>query len=114
MRTFIKYIFIATVIVFLSSCHGIKFDSEKWKNWEISEENATMRWDMRKDLVKQHGLIGLTKEEVINLLGEPSSTHKTENTVRYPLGYAIFGIDTGVLILTLKDDIVINYEFWHG
>ena len=88
------------------------FDSEKWKNWVETESTLSLRWDMRKDLVKNHKLIGLTVPEIIDLLGEPEK--KSDSEFRYYLGMAKKGIDTGSLIITIEDGKVIEYRFRHG
>ena len=115
MKQLLRFIFLFIIIgTSCSSRHDIGFDSEQWKKWEETETTACVRWDMRKDLVKQHKLIGLSREQIIDLLGEPDSRYQSENEIRYYLGMARVGIDTGTLILTLKNNIVIEYEFWHG
>ncbi len=95
-----------------STRYDTEFDSEKWKTWNESESTMTLRWDMRKDLIKKHKLIGLTASEVIELLGEPENKSDTE--FRYYLGMARFGIDTGSLSLTIENGKVIDYKIWHG
>ena len=102
-------------LILISSCSHrtyIKFDSDKWKNWNETESTITLRWDMHKDLIKQHKLKGLSESEIIDLLGEPEN--KSENEFRYYLGMARQGIDTGSLILTIENGKVIDYRIWHG
>lgn len=102
-------------LVLICSCSNrtdIKFDSNTWKNWIETESTMTLRWDMHKDLIKQHKLKGLSIFEIINLLGEPEK--KTENEFRYYLGMARHGIDTGTLILMIENGKVIDYKIWHG
>lgn len=90
----------------------IDFDQEKWKNWQETETTASLRWDMTHDLIKKHKIIGLSIHEIIDLLGEPGSKNKSE--LRYYLGMSRHGIDTGSLILIIKNDKVIDYKIWHG
>ena len=102
-------------ILLTCSCSNqsdIKFDSVQWKNWIETESTMSLRWDMRNDLIKQHELNGLSEFEIIELLGEPE--RKSEHEFRYYLGMARSGIDTGSLILTMKNGIVIDYRIWHG
>ena len=75
-----------------------EFDSDKWKNWEMTEDEGTLRWDMVVDLQHDYELDGMTEEEIIKLLGEPGSKSAVEWT--YYLGMARRGIDTGTLSLT--------------
>jgi len=76
------------------------FDSDKWKNWKMTENEITLRWDMTHDLQEDHVLNGMTEEEIIELLGQPESK-KIEWT--YDLGMARRGIDTGTLSLTFEN-----------
>lgn len=77
------------------------FDSDKWKNWEMTEDTMTLRWDMMDDLQDDYELDGMTEEEIIKLLGEPGSKSVIEWT--YDLGMARRGIDTGTLSLTFEN-----------
>lgn len=90
----------------------IEFDQEKWKDWQETETTACLRWDMTHDLIKKHELIGLSLNEIIDLLGEPD--RKFKNEISYYLGMTRHGIDTGSLILTIKNDKIIDYKMWHG
>lgn len=86
---------------------GEKFDSEKWKTADLaSENNWSLRWDMVNSLRNNNNLIGMSKSEVINLLGKPTESFTTENTFRYYLGYSHTGINTGSLVLTFSNGIV--------
>lgn len=108
-----KYGLIILVLALsILSCSQTKFDSEKWKNWTETESTMTLRWDMRKDLIKKHKLVDLTTSEITALLGEPEK--KSETEFRYYLGMARHGIDTGSLILTIENGKVIDYKIWHG
>ena len=73
------------------------FDPEKWKNWKESETNWSLRWDMMNSLRNNHQLEGKSKEDIIEMLGEPDS--KKEGEFTYFLGMAGHGIDVGNLIL---------------
>jgi len=55
-----------------------EFSSEKWKNWEESEAEWSLRWDMMNSLRNNYELTGMTKDEIIELLGEPESKSQTE------------------------------------
>lgn len=81
-----------------------KFDSEKWKDWEINETewNLSLRWDMMNSLRNNYDLKSMNKQEITDLLGNPET--ETNNEFSYGLGYAKRGIDTGNL--TIKFDTV--------
>lgn len=91
-----------------------KFNSELWKTANLnSEENMTLRWDMMNDLRNKHKLVGMTKKEIIELLGDPGDAASSE--FRYYLGYSKTGINTGTLIITFNDkNIVTEVRVWQG
>ena len=49
------------------------FNSQQWKSWRESEKELRLRWDMIDDLTTQYALVGMQREEVIDLLGIPQS-----------------------------------------
>ncbi len=106
--------YIILIFLFVSSCSSsdIEFESEKWKNWVETETTASLRWDMRNDLLRKHELVGMSIIEIVDLLGEPENSSKNE--FRYYLGMARSGIDTGSLILTIESGVVIKHAIWHG
>lgn len=90
-----------------------KFDSERWKNWTESETEWSLRWDMMNSLRNNYELKGMTKDEILELLGEPGES-STKNAFRYYLGYSKRGINTGSLTIKFKNNIVLNYSVWDG
>lgn len=84
----------------------ISFDSEKWKNQVESEANWSVRWDMMNSLRKNYELKGMTKSEVIELLGEPSQ--KYNSTFSYDLGSSKRGINYGYLELTFNEKGIVS------
>lgn len=90
-----------------------KFDSERWKNWTESETEWSLRWDMMNSLRNNFELKGMTKNEILELLGEPSET-STENKFRYYLGYSKRGINTGSLTIRFENNKVVDYKVWQG
>ena len=91
-----------------------RFSSEVWKTANLnSEENMSIRWDMMNDLRSNHKLVGMTRQEIIELLGQPGDTARLE--FRYYLGYSRTGINTGTLTITFNDkDIVTAINVWQG
>lgn len=104
------------VIIFMpevdSYMNRTDFNAEKWNNWDIREQELSLRWNMVYDLTSKHDLIGMTASEVKDLLGEPDG--QNDATMRYYLGMSGHGIDTGSLIFTLSDGKVTKYKVWHG
>ena len=89
-----------------------KFDSEKWKNWTESETEWSLRWDMMNSLRNNYDLTGMSKNEILKLLGEPES--KTENECGYYLGFSKRGINTGRLTIKFDNDKVTDFSVWDG
>ena len=94
---------------------GIQFDANRWKSWEEGqdEEEWGLRWRMIRSLVKTHNLVGMSRAEVVDLLGKPDSEGR--NQLHYYLGISGHGIDTGTLSLYFDNQGRVNkYEKWHG
>ncbi|QOG04934.1 hypothetical protein IHE43_11730 [Flavobacterium sp. MDT1-60] len=111
---------IAIVILFLffglrGKISGEKFDSEKWKTADLAlEDNWSLRWDMMNSLRNNNNLIGMSKTEIITLLGKPDGSLTTGSTFKYYLGYSHTGINTGSLVLTFDNGIVSEISVWQG
>ena len=103
--------------LFLNSCGQIshaKFDSDKWKNSNLNlEENWSLRWEMMNDLRKNYDLIGMTKSDIENLLG--NNGDDTSKEFYYYLGMTGTGINTGRLIIIFdENDIVKDFKVFQG
>lgn len=80
------------LLILLSSCNqSLKFDSSKWKNTGVDGYISDIREKMMDDLLKSDTLIGLNKEELYDLLGEPSiiENKKVGYLVREKYGFDI-------------------------
>lgn len=94
---------------------GEKFESEKWKTADLNNENnLSLRWDMMNSLRNNHNLIGMSKKEIIDLLGNPYENYTSEKTFRYYLGYSHTGINTGSLIINFENEVVKSFSVWQG
>lgn len=73
------------------------FDREQWL------KTTEKRYEYTDDLVDNHKLIGLRKEEVIELLGRPFSEHK--GSLHYDIGYypGTMALDPWYLQVEFKD-----------
>ncbi|MCH7989919.1 MAG: hypothetical protein IID46_12320 [Planctomycetes bacterium] len=60
----------------------IPFESEAWKRGDTIGDNRTVRSQMIDDLLQRHDFHGWSKEQIIDLLGNPG---EGENHVMYPL-----------------------------
>ena len=89
-----------------------KFDSARWKNWTESEAEWSLRWDMMNSLRTDHDLKGMSKNQILKLLGEPDS--KTEKEFGYYLGYSKRGINTGSLTIQFDNNKVTDFSVWGG
>lgn len=79
-----------------------RFSSESW------QKHPEKRVDMVDDLLSKYELMGMTKEEVITLLGQSTDTEyfKTENNMAYYLGpeRGLISIDSEWLVLEMQDN----------
>lgn len=113
--TLIAIVIIICVFGLSGKISGEKFDSKKWKTANLDlEDNWSLRWDMMNSLRNNNNLIGLSKSEIITLLGNPDESLATKNTFRYYLGYSHTGINTGSLTLTFDNGIVSEIHVWQG
>ncbi|MBA6316900.1 hypothetical protein [Cellulophaga baltica] len=93
----------------LTSCSDKKFDSKKWKNWTEKKGEFATRWDMTNDLIDNHNLIGMSKKDLIQLLGKPMKDCDITNCdIIYELGPCRNGISYGSLYLTLTDNRIVK------
>ena len=91
----------------------IPFDSERWIEWQETENECCTRWRMARNLTNQHDLVSMNRLEVIELLGEPD--YEDESVLNYYLGMTGHGIDTGLLRLDLNQKgEVESYEISRG
>ena len=87
----------------------MKFEMLTWKNSEPEMSWESTRLKMADDLIENHLKVGLTKTEVIQLIGEPDETNYFNNyDMVYYLGRErnIVGIDSEWLVIKLKEDKV--------
>jgi hypothetical protein len=105
---------VLTAFILKGKIPNEKFNSYVWKTANLDiEENLTLRWDMMNDLRNRYKLVGMTKKEIIDLLGEGGTVSGSE--FRYYLGYSKSGINTGTLIITFNDeDVVTEIRVWQG
>lgn len=97
--------FFISINILLSgrSIDKIAFDAEVWR----SEGESTIRQEMVDDFLHNHSPIGMTRQEVIDLLGEKSKTH---HFPEYDLIYWVgiergpYAIDSEWLVLRLDDN----------
>ncbi|WP_193224398.1 outer membrane protein assembly factor BamE [Bacillus sp. B1-b2] len=89
--------------------YNSNFTSSKWS------EKPSKRVEIIDDLLLNYDFKGMTKNEVINILGTPSETEyfKKDNNIVYHLGYerGLISIDSEWLVINFDgNEIVINYD----
>ncbi|MDR0518107.1 MAG: hypothetical protein LBH25_13800 [Fibromonadaceae bacterium] len=98
------YIGIIITWILLSSYYPkTVFNKHKW------DENEEKRYEMSKDIINSEILIGKTKDEVIELLG--NGFYETSmNCIRYELGFvpSLFNIDPDMLSICFENGRVIE------
>ena len=90
---------------FLTYYPTYDFDKEKWKS------NSENRYELSEDIIESKILIGKTKTEVIEILGEPDG-NKEENYWSYYLGYvpSLFNIDPDFLDINFENNKVVTVK----
>lgn len=113
MKKCFKIICFFFLFLLVSCSDNIKFDPVQWKDWVESESTLDLRWKMSKDLVNNYSLKGMSKDEIIELLGEPENI-SSSNEFLYFLGHTGKGINTGTLKISFLNDIVYEVEIYQG
>ncbi len=100
-----KYLMFLFIILQMISCNDNTktFSSKEWRNWNETENSLFDRWDMANDLIRTDELMMFDKIEIIELLGEPSST-ANEKRISYFLGHTRNGINTGQLLIEFDEN----------
>ena len=122
MKRKICHLSLALLVIFSIIINGcekneplepIPFSSDEWINGEWKE-----RYRMLEDLENNYELIGMSRDEIEELLGEYSvrseDVGSDYNVVEYYLGFSIRedyweGIE--VLLIGFRNDIVVKYEY---
>ncbi|MBI2729787.1 MAG: hypothetical protein HYX40_03390 [Sphingobacteriales bacterium] len=107
----IKPLLLLLLFTALLSCQNqIKFESTKWKTKEYPEAPPQNRKKMFKDLITNYKLIGVSKNDLVNLLGEPD--YPTDSIMLYLIdedyGTDIDPIYTKYLSFQLNSDSVVK------
>ncbi len=100
----IIYILIMLVFFFCLSYYPTHdFNKQKW------ESDTEKRYELSEDLIESKILIGKTKKEVIEILGEPDGW-KEDDYWSYYLGFkpSLLGIDPDYLDINFKNNKVIT------
>lgn len=94
-----------------SRTYGVPFDSDVWKNVKLYFSDST-RYEMYDDLINKYKLIGMTKEEIVELLGPQSDpAYFKDWDLRYWLGREPgIGIDSIWLVIKLENNKVIYFK----
>jgi hypothetical protein len=98
------YIGIIMLLLFGMSYHPTnEFDKEKWFS------NKETRYELSEDIIESKMLIGKTKSEVRQILGDEDNTDKSNNWSYY-LGFrpGLLNIDPDILYIEFKDGKVIT------
>jgi len=67
-----NFIIVSFIFILLAtSCnHNTKFDSERWKQKSVDWQMSDVRENMVDDLIESDTLLGMNRDEVIDLLGK--------------------------------------------
>jgi|WetSurMetagenome_2_1015567.scaffolds.fasta_scaffold265958_2 hypothetical protein len=107
---------------YLAQGFDYPFVVQQWQKEKGNEEQDNPRGKMVRSLLREHHLIGKSKEEIIALLGPPDSTVPCEappakaNEFEYILGwYSGFRMDPDFLTIKFdKKGKAIKYYVWQS
>ena len=110
----LSMVVIAALVGFVVYRYQHTFTEEKWL------DSPNERTKIVADLLEKHSLVGMTKNELVSLLGNEENNanahtsfkistiyFEPENTIAYYLGVDF--MDDSWLIVSLENDIVIGY-----
>ena len=89
----------------------IPFDPVKWRQVELYTLDNT-RYRMYPDLLMRHTLLGMSKQEILELLGSQSDPEYFRDwDLRYWLGPEPgIGVDSIWLVIKLQESRVVDYQ----
>jgi hypothetical protein len=99
------YIGLLTIWGFSISYYPQKtFDKKEW------QEKTEERYKMSSDIIKSEILIGMSKEEVTDLLGNDFNSYNNGNNITYELGFVprLLNIDPDVLDISFEGGKVVK------
>lgn len=86
------------------------FDSASWKSQRGADAQQNRRGTMVAALEKSID-VGMPREQVIALLGEPDSTDAATSTDMYELGVAQYGVDEEFYQIQYQDGKVATHRW---
>lgn len=99
--------------LFLSACTmqtTSSFDSASWKSQRGADAQHNRRGTMVAALEKSIA-VGMPREQVLALLGEPDSTDAATSTDMYELGVAQYGVDEEFYQIQYQDGKVASHRW---
>ncbi len=103
------------LLSFIACQSNQKFGTVKWKNGCV-DGSCNNREPMVTDLIQNHLKIGISKSEVLNILGEPDNIDEKKNIYSYEYFIKYRGIDPceiKYLNIEFKDSKVIKFKTEH-
>jgi len=92
-----------------------RFISKRWKEYDGRGFHEEVRLDMVSDLLSRHKLEGMTREQVVDLVGAPESTSWLNQDFEYELGsgWQQYCHDYQTIVLEFKNGKVSNVMWTH-
>jgi hypothetical protein len=89
---------------------GLGFDANTWASTDLCNARLTMV----DDLVTNHLPDGISRDEVVALLGEPNTAYDGTNQGDRTIAYDMGGwMDTNWLVVQFDDDWLLITAFWY-
>lgn len=99
------FLVLIVVLVIVQQPIPLPFNSEQWKNCQQHSE----RYQMHTDFLRHHHVVGMSRDELVELLGKPDTDSAKE--LSWDFGQ-YFGADDSAIDFKLKDGKVVSYNVW--
>ena len=101
-----------TLIISCSDTNTSTFDADIWRAQKNTIEKNNPRATMIKELEEKYIRLGMSRQQIITLLGEPDTS--TKNIDIYEIGTPPFSIGLEVYEINYQGDIVVGFRIRRG
>ncbi len=110
MNKFFAFFMVVATSLACSCNSEVKFDKEKWNEFQDPVFPPAYRKKMVKDLMLNHKLIGLTSSQLVNYIGQPD--YRSDSSMSYKIvtkyGGDIDPVYTEILGFSVSVDSVVT------
>jgi hypothetical protein len=104
------------ILLTIWDVHRTTFNSQRWKDADRGSISArtSVRYDMLADLERKHPLVGMSKPEVLELLGPPAPPGFPFEAAKWDMTYQLRPtlIDNLWLLIRFREGKVVEYKVY--